>query len=281
MGILSGLSNMGLGQLENLDVFDSEENKEAIVDPVSQQQPPEETEFIYDKRYVCPVCNKDFMNKTIRNSKMRLIKQDRDLKPIYQHIDSVKYDVISCTHCGYTTVDKWFEKVSGKQIDLIKANICANFKERRQNDTISYDEAIERYKLALATCIVKRGSNSEKGFTCLKYAWAVRGKRQLLEEIGELDSIIEELANDEKELLHHAYEGLRLARENERPPIAGMDTLTVDYILATILIDEGRLDEAAKIVLSILQSRVASSRIKDKASDLRIEILEARKKKQQ
>ena len=284
MGVLSGLSDLGLGQLENLDIYDSESNNKAvIVDPTSQEKSviPDESELIYDKKYTCPVCGKEFVSKTVRSSKARLIRQDKDLKPIFNYIDPSKYDVISCTKCGYSSVDKWFGKVSGKQIELIKANICANYKEKQYGDVYSYDDAIERYKLALATCIVKRGNNSEKGYTCLKYAWTVRGKREELEEIGELDSIIEEYADDEKELLHNAFEGLKLARENERLPIAGMDSSTLDYLMAVIMLEEGNLEDAAKYVLAILQSKVAGNRIKEKARDLKEEILEAKNKSEQ
>lgn len=285
MGILSGLSNLGLGNLENLDIYSANDenkgvNKDMDFDLNGQNGAdiPDETDFIYDKAYTCPVCGEKFTNKTARSGKARLLRQDRDLRPVYSNFDPIKYDVISCPECGYSSLEKWFSNLAKPQIEAVKSNISANYKQIKRGDVVSYDEAIERFKLALASCIVKRGHNSEKGYTCLKYAWVLRGKREQLEAIGELQSIIDELKENETELLHNALEGLLLARSSERAPIAGMDIVTLDYLLSILLIDEGRYDEASRLVMNILQSPTASNRIKDKARDLKGEILDARKK---
>ena len=47
--------------------------------------------FIFDKTYTCPVCDKGFKTKTVKTGKVKLISADTDLRPKYQHMDSLKY----------------------------------------------------------------------------------------------------------------------------------------------------------------------------------------------
>ena len=62
------------------------------------------------------------------------------------------------------------------QIQLVKDNVCANFKRTgdAEPDSYTYEQAIARYKLALYNSIVKRAKTSEKAYTCLKISWLYR-----------------------------------------------------------------------------------------------------------
>ncbi len=50
----------------------------------------------------------------------------------------------------------------------------------------------------------------------------------------------------EKEYLEDAYRGFKQARETEYPPIAGMDENTITYLLTSIGIHCGKIDEARR-----------------------------------
>ena len=280
MGVLSGLSNLGLSKLEDADLFAKDEtNVKKQEEPVKQEAKPiNEKDFLFDKTIECAVCHKNFTERKVKTGKARLVKQDKDLRPIFNGIDTGKYDVISCPHCGYTALEKWFPIIAAPQAKLVKENISKNFRKFRRDEVVSYDEAIERYRLTLANCIVKRGRDSEKAYTCLKMAWVVRGKAESLDPATEgYDDIIDELKIDEEELLHNAIEGFISARQTENFPIAGMDEMTLDYLLSVLLLKEGKLDESAKFIVNVLQSRSANTRIKNRALEIKEEIIEKKK----
>ena len=56
-----------------------------------------------------------------------------------------------------------------------------------------------------------------------------------------------------------------MARQSEEFPIAGMDSTTLDYLIAALAMETGDYDVAGKMISEILTSRTANSRIKDKA----------------
>lgn len=276
MGILSGLSNMGLSRLEDAELFEKETEKKEEAKPA--EKVINEADFLFDKKIECPVCHQTFSERTVKTGKARLVRQDKDLRPVFMGIDTGKYEVNSCPNCGYSALEKYFGMIAAPQAKLVKENISRNFRRFRRDSIISYDEAIERYRLTLANCIVKKGKDSEKAYVCLKMAWVIRGKMETLDKnLPDYADQMEELQADEQELLHNASEGFKLARQNESFPIAGMDEVTLDYLLAVLLLNEGNTDEAAKFIVHVLQSRTANTRIKNKALDIKEEILAKKK----
>ncbi len=156
MSLLSGLSGLGLNNLENMDVFEDPEKAEAkkkVQEPVKI----EEKDFIYDKTFKCPLCDTDVPTKIMKSGKAKLIGADQDLRPRYEGIDSVKYDVILCPACGYTALTRFFPNLTSPQGKLIKEKISANVKiPIFNNETYTYEEAVDRYQLALVNAVVKR-----------------------------------------------------------------------------------------------------------------------------
>ena len=157
------------------------------------------------------MCYNTFSSK-VKANKARLIRQDKDLRPVYADIDKGKYDITSCPYCGYSALDKNFSTIAPPQAKLIKEQISRSFRSFTRYFVISYDEALERYRLAIANCIVKKGKASEKAFLCLKMAWTIRGYIEEYEKNG-LDNTekVQELKNDEEELIGNAVEGFRVA----------------------------------------------------------------------
>lgn len=99
--LFSGLAALGLGKLSNMDVYENEDKKEEKKDAdVEKAAEVSEADLIFDKTYDCPVCGGKFKAKTVKTGKVKLIAADSDLRPKYQLVDSLKYDVIACTYCG-------------------------------------------------------------------------------------------------------------------------------------------------------------------------------------
>ena len=282
-GLLSGLEKLGLEGWGDLDIFGSDEDKKTKKrEPEVVKQPVilSEEDFIYDKTFNCPVCGKEAVSKVMKTSKAKSIGMDADLRPKYDGIDSQKYDVVLCKRCGYSALTRYFEGLMPAKAKLIKENITPNVTlTKYDTETVSYDEAMERYKLALACAVVSRAKASEKAYICLKSAWTLRGYQEELAEQGGADDKIEALKAQEKEYLQNAYTGFIEARKTENFPIAGMDEKTLDYLLAQLAYTFGQMDVAAKLVAGILGSNSVSPRIKDKARDLKDLILAARNKK--
>ncbi len=273
--LFSGLEAFGLGKMSNLDVYESEEKNKKPQDSSTESEKAviPESDYIFDKSYNCPVCDKEFKAKTVKTGKVKLISADTDLRPKYQHVDSLKYDAIVCPHCGYGALNRFFNYMTSVQAKQIKEHISSAFKGMATSgDSLTYDEAIARHKLALANTVVKRSKLSERAYTCLKTAWLLRGKAEALmaEEQTEANKeLIKQLNKEEKEFISNAYEGFSDAFSKEMFPMCGMDENTVTYLLADLARRIGKNDEASRWISKVLISRDANDRIKAKARDLK------------
>lgn len=274
---LSGLSELGLDHLEDIDIFATppkeEKKKEAPTTPKAPEL--QEKDFIFEKTMECPVCGRSFTTKIMKTGKAKLEATDRDLRPRYHGIDATKYDVILCTKCGYAAISRFFPRVTGVQSKLIRENISNKVRLASVGgETYSYEEAMERYKLALAAAVVKRAKTSEKAFICLKSAWLLRGYAESLENTEAADEArMKDIAAKEEEYLQNAYVGFLEARQSENLPICGMDANTVDYLLAVLAVHFQKYEVASRMVATILTSATANNRIKDKSRELKDEIL--------
>lgn len=273
VGILDGLEHLGLGNLNEIDLFHKEDKAKKEGD-----KPPEikETDFLFDKTHTCPICDTEFKVKTVKNGKARLIGTDLDLRPKHEGIDMVKYDVVLCPKCGYAGLTRYFKSITGAQANLVRENITKGFKGIGEaGESISYEEGLDRYKMALANAYVKQGRASEKAYICLKSAWLVRGWGQSLDPaVPENESRKKEFEELEKEYLKNALEGFTMARQKESFPMCGMDETTVDYLLAVLAMQFEKYDISAKMISGIIGTPGANPRMKDKARDLKEMIMQ-------
>lgn len=275
MGIFAGLKELGLGDLENSELFGEEEKAEQQVAEPAQ---PEETDYIYDKSFTCPVCDTQFTSRVMKTGKAKLVSMDLDLRPRYVGIDATKYDVELCPHCKYAALTRYFTAMTSGQIHLIKEQISDKVKlQPHSEDYYTYEEAMERYKIALVCAMVKKAKNSEKAYICLKSAWLLRGYAEELESKRQLlPQQREELGRQEQEYLQNAFKGFVEAQKSERYPMCGMDEYTMDYLTAALAYEIGELDTASQYVSRLLAS-MANNRVKDKARDLK-ELIVAKRK---
>lgn len=278
MDLMSGLDKFGLNPENINDLYDDDKVAATGNTPVAATvQTEDETDFVFAKNITCPVCDKSFQTLTVRTSRVRFLGSDDDFRPVYKGIDTIKYGVTSCPHCGYSAMNGDFVHVSGTQIRLLKEQVAAKFKPRSKSVPLlySYDDAIDRYKLALFSAIVKRAPYSEKAYICLKMSWLYRGLIEQLTADG-ISAESEELASaqkSEKYYYEQALDGMTRAVATEHFPICGMNQDTVDLLLAQMNHKLGHLDVASKLVARVLVSKSASRHIKDKALDLKNEII--------
>ena len=276
--ILSGLANLGLAGLENVNLYETEDKK---AEPKPKEEPPvfkehDEREYVFGKSHSCPVCYNDFKAPTVRQSKLRSKGADSDLRPRFAGIDPLKYDVIVCPKCGYAALGRFFDTLTPPQAKLVKEGISRTFRSiRSPKDVYKYDDAFTNYQLALGNAVVKRGKASEKAYLCLKMAWLLRGKKEAWDsgyEPYQGDSYakdVEELNQDELELLNNAVEGFMNARQTETFPMCGMDENTLDYIIAVSAMKVEKYDIVSQMLNSLLGKAGLNSRMKDMCIELK------------
>ena len=108
----------------------------------------------------------------------------------------------------------------------------------------------------------------------------MRGYQEYLEESGDTDMArLREVKNMEETYLKNAYTGFTEALQTEGFPMCGMDETTVEYLISVLAIEFEKYDIASKLIAGILASTTASSRMKDKARDVK-DLLVAKRKEQ-
>lgn len=244
---------------------------------------PAEDTFLLDKSMHCIVCDNDFKTKKVKNGRLRRLESDMDLRPRFQHIDAGKYDVVVCPYCGYAALASYFDHLSSTQTKLIKEQICSKYKPNGQTEprVLDYDTAEKRYKLAYLSAVVKMAKASEKAYICLKLAWLLRGKYESLDpKDPKLEKERKECKEKEEVFYQQAYDGFMQAISTENYPMCGMDESTMDYLIATMSCHFEKYDVASKCIARIQGSANASKKVKDKALDLKAQIMTEMKKQQ-
>ncbi|MCR5824069.1 MAG: DUF2225 domain-containing protein [Lachnospiraceae bacterium] len=272
MGLFSGLEEIGMSGLSNVKVFEDEKAKLEAAEK-KRKEPAElkEVDFIFDKTYTCPICDREFKARTVRTGKVKLVGSDSDLRPRYQ-FDTLKYDAVTCPNCGYSVLTRYFpvNPTSG-QIKLLRDNVCRAFKGIKEpGEIMTYDDALTRHKLALFCSIVKRGKASEKAYTCLKMAWLLRGKSETLpKDTPNIEAVRKDLLAQEMEAITNAYEGFTEAFSKENFPMCGMDETTVTYLTAELARKVGKYDDALRLCARVITGKGVNDRIKEKARDMK------------
>ncbi len=285
MGLLSDLISLGF-DTEEIEIYEKKKSSDRTEESAAVVVEKKEEDFLFSKKYECPCCGETFTMPSIRAGKIRPVSQDDDLRPVYEHIDPLKYDAIVCPFCGYGALSKNFKTMMPVQRKKLKEFITPKFKGLAPaGETLTYDEAILRYKLVLLCDIVGLGKSSRKAYTSLKLAWVIRGKLEHMDEAPGEEKLQEEdkqklleekkkLQEEEQECIQNAYEGFRMAFSSEGFPMCGMDEVTISYLTAVLAFKLGKYKEALQYLGSIVVNSQASSRIKGKALDLKDQIKE-------
>lgn len=269
--IFSDLESFGLDKFSEIDIYGDKKENEGLKEGASVNKAPvvNEKDLIFNKTYNCVVCGANFKAKMVRAGKARNLGHDDDLRPRYEKIDVIKYEVVMCPYCGYAALMKNFQDITPTMRMLIRDNISSNFKHRDfTGDIYTYDEAIERYKIALLNSIIKRSKVSERAYTCLKLAWLYRGKAENLSiDTHNYEEELDECRRNEDEFTKKAYEGFTQALANELFPICGMDEPTLSYIMGVLARKCKDYNNSMRLFGSIILSRSAGSNLKESARE--------------
>ena len=279
--LFSGLEELGLNKAKDIKLYKDEEEKET---KKKEKKEIKMSDFLFLKSSKCPVCGNEFKTHRVKTGSVRLSSVDTDLRPKYEHIDTLKYGVTLCNKCGYATLNQDFNTITLSKKKLVLEKVSSNYKsvDGNESDELSYDESILRHKLALLNTVVTKGGFSEKAYTCLRIAWLIRGKREDLEKSPEQEKEeIAKLKQEEMQFIENAYEGFEKAYSSEDFPISGMDINTLSYLLGELARRLGKYDEAGKWASQVIISKNASRQIKDRARQLRDRLREDKKREKE
>ena len=90
---------------------------------------------------------------------------------------------------------------------------------------------------------------------------------------------LEECKAKEMQNIKKAYDAFIQARQTEGYPMCGMDEMTVEYLIAVLAMDVEDYDVASRLLGNVLTSHSATSRMKDKALDVKEELMKRMKDK--
>lgn len=275
MGLFSGLEAFGF-KIKDIEIYDKpkeKDNTEAAEEKTAKEIVYNEADYLFYKTYKCPVCDKKIKSLTVKSGKLRPVGHEDDLRPLYKELDPIKYEPVVCSGCGYASLAQYFDHMMPFQARRLRAEVECSFQgfDTEEKEIYSYDDAIIRYKMVLYCDVIGNVKNSRKAYTCLKMAWAIRGK---LENEGKLLSEEDKkrLEEDELECIKNAYEGYQIALSTETFPISGMDEMTVSYLVAELAFRLADYREALQLLSRIICNNHVPSRIKNKAIDLKEKI---------
>lgn len=238
-----------------------------------------EKTMLIDKRYTCPVCDKQIRAKAVKSNTARFVNTMADLRPIYSNINVTKYDAVCCPNCGYAALTQNFSNTSQTQRKLIQDKIQSNYKSHEETacDFYTTEMAISRMKMALLCTITKEAKSSEAGYVCLKISWLYQDLAdEVPEDAPDAVSKKEMYLKEAHNAAMKSYEYLSNARVHEDYPIAGMNETTLDYLLSYLAYEKGDYQTAMQYLSGVVSNRSTSPRLKDKALDLKDLIAQAK-----
>lgn len=249
--IFSGLEDLGLDDLDNMQLFGK---KEEIKDVAKEKKDENPASHLYDQEVKCPVCESSFKARSVKSSSPRIQKRDSDFFIRYAVANPYFYDVWMCNVCGYAAMKSDFQKIRSHQIEAVQQKISRKWTGRTYPDVYDANVAIERYKLALLNSVVMEAKSSRKAMNCLKIAWMYR---------------LQEDENNEQVFLKQAIEGFNDAYTNEDFPLYGMDRFTTMYLIGELNRRVGNIEEANIWFSRVITTPNTPQKIKDLARDQR------------
>jgi hypothetical protein len=79
------------------------------------------SEYLFDKKIQCPICDQTINVQLYRSSKLRVKQIESDYRQIYTDFDPLWYIVWVCPHCCYANFSSDFMNISERERERIKA----------------------------------------------------------------------------------------------------------------------------------------------------------------
>ncbi|WZL80366.1 DUF2225 domain-containing protein [Vallitaleaceae bacterium 9-2] len=267
--IFKDLEGLGFKNISDADLFKDETKKKSI-EKKEKVKASTTQMYIYQRKVDCPICKHSFQTSTVRTGRVRFQGTELDLRPLYMGFDPIPYEVTVCNYCGYAAINKYFKTVSDAKKRAIIENITRNYIGHKYNEILTYEEAVERYKLVLLNSAVGGDGNGIKAYICLKISWLYRGWQESIKASeNQNEALLKKLKTYEIVFVEKAYEGFKLAYSNETLPIMGIDDMTMEYIIAELARRLGDVRIAKQWLGKVIGHPDVSKRLRDKVYDVK------------
>lgn len=284
MNLLSSLEKYGFSADTELDI--TKDHRHPEPEKKKKKKPAEkkleEKDYLVKRHITCPVCDHKFDNLSVRGSLTRRLEPDFDLRPRYENIDTLKYDITLCPRCGYAAMSRFFEPLTNAQIGRLTAQVQAKFHSlpEDEKESYTYREAIDRYKLALVSAMVKYAKISEKSMICLRIAWLIRDEiKEMTENLpDEMQSVKDSAKQEMDGFYRQAYEGFVQAVSKETPPFCGMNSNTIMFLITNMAMYFRDYKVASKYIYDMIGSKSTSARMKARYVELKDQLLAQKRK---
>ncbi|WP_100332151.1 DUF2225 domain-containing protein [Bacillus xiapuensis] len=130
----------------------------------------------YQKQENCPLCGQVFHSTKMRTRFVKVADHESDLKPIYKQsgLNPLFYNVKVCCHCGYSFTDDFSPYFAPGVREELKQKISANWTPQDYGKERDAQMAINSYKLALYSGVIKREKHLTLAGLALRIAWIYR-----------------------------------------------------------------------------------------------------------
>lgn len=128
----------------------------------------------WHKSYVCPVCNSQFEAVRIFTDAIKVKSRESDLKPVYDGVNVLMFQLVSCPKCLYTSFEDDFGELQSSHVEAIK-RMHEKLKgfEIELSENKSVRDAAAQYNIA-AVMYVAREKFFRAAESFLKLAWLYR-----------------------------------------------------------------------------------------------------------
>ncbi|MEW6273557.1 MAG: DUF2225 domain-containing protein [Bacillota bacterium] len=104
----------------------SGEGPPASVPPSAPEAAPADAgRILYSKKITCPVCQLTFSTAAFLAHKLKLVRQDAELRNHYANFEPLLYSVWICPHCYYAGLPESFDRLTPRQKAALQENAPA------------------------------------------------------------------------------------------------------------------------------------------------------------
>ncbi|HWK23549.1 MAG TPA: DUF2225 domain-containing protein [Ureibacillus sp.] len=196
----------------------------------------------YEKKVECLSCNQSFPATKIRKKLVKVDKTDTDFCPTYSEssVPALFYNVFVCEHCGFSFTEDFTKYFAPGVKEQILKQISSKWVKRSYNHERTLSQALEAYKLAFISGLIKKEKFITLAGLTLRIAWLYR-----------------KLQNEEQE-----QRFLKIARDHyiesystEDYASTQMTDTRVIYMIAELSRRTGDLDLATRYYSKIIENQ--------------------------
>ena len=239
---------------------------------------PNEEQYLIWRSETCPACSKGYKILSPRSGKVRRLQSEKDLRPVCEGIDILKYNLHFCPECGYSRLSiggtpngmsSWQRAALEEQPnESIDQEILQEMFDPDRTGKWAYGSSILLHKASLEQSITLKLTAGEVAYNHLVLAWLYRAMEDAGIEAEDRTFVAENAQHHYEEAFH----GMQRALSNEYCPICGMDEATVRLLIAAMAVKLGERGTASQIISGILLERRTPEKIKDRARDLKADL---------